>query len=250
MRLVKLGGSVITYKGQRRRFRAATMDALAAELAPFQEGLCLVHGGGSFGHPAAYRHGLHRGMAGPAQRAGFAEVHRRMRELNGRVLEALHAHELPAVSLPPAPLVEVKDGEVVAFQGAPFVAHLEAGLVPVTFGDVVLDARRGSAILSGDELMVRLASLLRPKAALFVGDVEGVRDPDGGLVREVTPSTLQAVRAPDARDVTGGLGGKLEAMLRIAEEGIRACLLSGLVPGRLRAALRGEEVPCTEARPS
>ncbi len=249
MRLVKLGGSVITYKGERQRFRATTMDALAADLAPFREGLCIVHGGGSFGHPVAYRHGVHRGMKGAAQRIGFAEVQHRMRGLNGRVLDALHARNVPAVSVPPAPLVEVEDGEVVAFHGAPFLAYLEAGLVPVTFGDAVLDARRGSSILSGDELMVQLARILRPEAALFVGDVEGVRGPDGTLLRVVTAPLAQLARDPDVHDVTGGLGGKLAAMLRIAREGTPTSLLSGLVPGRLRDALAGREVPATAVRP-
>lgn len=249
MHLVKLGGSVITYKGERQRFRTATMAALATELAPFREDLCIVHGGGSFGHPGAYRHGLHRGMKGAAQRAGFAEVQRRMRGLNGRVLDALHAEGVPAVSLPPAPLVKVRDGEVLAFQGDPFLAFLEAGLVPVTFGDAVLDAGQGSAILSGDEIMVQLARILRPEAAIFVGDVEGVRGPDGALLRVVTAPLERLARDPDAHDVTGGLGGKLEAMLSIAREGTPTSLLSGLVPGRLRDALAGKSVPGTAVRP-
>lgn len=238
---------MITYKGERRRFRGKVMDSLARELAPFKGALCIVHGGGSYGHPLAHRYGLHRGM-GPQQLVGFAEVHRSMRQLNDRVLGALHAKGIPAVSIPPAPLVSVRDGKVMAFRGDAIVEHLDLGLVPVTFGDVVPDSSRGSSILSGDDLMVQLARLLRPEAAIFVTDVDGVMGPDGALLPIITSRVPDLPWELEGTDVTGGLKRKLSLMLDIAKEGCRCLLLNGRAPGRLRAALEGKEVPSTEVR--
>ncbi len=248
MKLVKLGGSVITFKGKQRRFRAKVTGNLAKEMAPFKDGLCIVHGGGSFGHPLAHRHDLHRGLRGREQLAGFAEVHRSMRELNGRVLRALQEEGIPALSIPPATLVAVEGGEVTSFAGEPFMEYLKAGLVPVTFGDVVLDSLRGSSILSGDDLMVLLARLLKPEVAIFVVDVEGVRGPDGSVLPVVTSELPELTWEEDEADVTGGLRRKVSMMLRLARDGFRCLLIGGTARGRLRAALEGRDVPGTEVR--
>ncbi len=171
-----------------------------------------------------------------------------MRELNERVLEALHSHSIPAISLPPAPLVTLQRGEVTSFNGKPFLQHLHAGLVPVTFGDVVLDAAQGSAILSGDDLMLLLARLLRPEVVIFVADVEGVRAPDGSLLTVVTSALPELSWSETRTDVTGGLQRKLHLMLQLAKEGFPCQLISGMVRGRLRAALEGRPVPGTMVR--
>ncbi len=248
MKLVKLGGSVITFKGKRKRFRSKTMEELAEELAPFERELCVVHGGGSYGHPLAQHYGVHRGLRGREDLMGFAEVQRSMRELNGRVLEGLHAQKIPAVSLPPGPMVMVRDGKVTAFNGDAFVHCIEAGLVPVTFGDAVLDSSRGSSIISGDDLMLLLARLLRPEVAIFVSDVEGVRGADGALLPLITHPIPELVWKEEEVDVTGGLRRKLSLMMEISKEGPRCFLISGLVTGRLKAAMEGRKVPCTEVR--
>lgn len=249
MKLVKLGGSAITYKGRDRRFRRRVTERLAAELAPFKDDLCIVHGGGSFGHPLAHAFRLQQGMAGADQLQGFAQVHHSMRDLNLRVLGVLQAQGIPAVSIPPALLVTVENGKVSSFASKTFWQHIDRGLVPVTFGDVVLDGVRGSSILSGDDLMLHLARDLDPELAVFVADVEGVRGPDGSILQEVS-RPLPDLTYPEGRDVTGGLQRKLDLMMQMAEEGHRCLLLSGLVRGRLKAALEGRRVPGTEVRAS
>ncbi len=241
---MKLGGSVITYKGRRPRYRGKVVAALASELSAFRDGLCIVHGGGSFGHPLAHRYGLHEGTKGRDEKMGFALVHASMRDLNGRVLEALRSTGIPAVSIPPPSLLTMDGGRIATFRGQVLLDHLEAGLVPVTFGDVVLDESQGSAIVSGDDLMFHLARLLEPEIAIFVADVEGIRGADGSIVPVVSPP-LPDLGGPEGIDVTGGLNRKLQAMLQIARLGTRVLLLGGLVPGRLRAALEGREVPGT-----
>lgn len=248
MNLIKLGGSALTIKGSLPRVRRKVLEALAAELSPFQRDLCLVHGGGSFGHPLALAYGLHHGLRGDVGLMGFAEVQRRMGDLNGQVLDALHASGLPAVSVPPAPLVRMRGGELESLSVDPFREALEAGLVPVTFGDVALDAVQGAAICSGDDLMVHLARALRPNLALFVADVEGIIGPEGGVLEVIRGEVPDLAWREPAEDVTGGMRAKVRCMLDIARDGLRCLLVSGLVPGRVQAVLEGQRVPATEVR--
>ncbi|MFQ5907360.1 MAG: isopentenyl phosphate kinase [Thermoplasmata archaeon] len=248
MYLVKLGGSALTFKGSRPRIRRKVLASLASELAPFQGNLCLVHGGGSFGHPLAHATGLHQGLRGDDGVMAFAEVQRRMRILNGQVVDALHTAGVPAVSVPPASLVRMQGGNLESLATRPFQEALEAGLVPVTYGDAALDIKQGAAICSGDDLMVHLARALRPDLTLFVADVEGIMGPEGRVLEVIRGEVPDLPWEEPPEDVTGGMRAKVARMLDIARDGSRCLLVSGHVPGRVRAALGGKEVRATEVR--
>jgi isopentenyl phosphate kinase len=178
----------------------------------------------------------------------FADVQRRMRDLNGHVLDALHAAGVPAVSVPPAPLVRMQAGHLESLATRPFQEALKAGLVPVTHGDAALDAEQGAAIVSGDDLMVHLARALRPNLTLFVADVEGIVGPDGRLVDVIRGKVPDLAWEAPPEDVTGGMQAKVSRMLDIARDGSRCLLVSGHVPGRVGAVLAGDEVRATEVR--
>jgi isopentenyl phosphate kinase len=247
MDLVKFGGSVITNKAKPKTLRPRVLRRLASELAAAPGQLILVHGGGSFGHPGAREGRLHLGLKGKDQLPSVAAVQREMRVLNLRVLEALQAAGLTAVSVPGALVAENKGGRISTLNPGPFMDYLELGLLPVTFGDVVVDKSQGVSICSGDDLMLLLAKGLRAARAIFVADVEGLLDPQGKSMAVVRASELpaQAPLSPQGADVTGGMGRKVEVMAAMARFGVAVRLINGLRPGRLAAALRGEEVPGT-----
>ncbi len=134
-------------------------------------------------------------------------------------------------------------------------SYMELGIAPVTFGDVVLDDQMGFGICSGDQIMEMLAAAFRPKRIIFVSDVDGLFDsdpkenPDARLIGLVEEESLGSISCGmSVKDVTGGLRGKMEAMLRLCSAGRECVLLNGLAEGRLLSALRGEEITCTLAR--
>lgn len=248
MNLVKLGGSVLTIKGERPLLRAAPMTRLAAELADVDDDLTLVHGAGSFGHPQA-----RRAFADGIDPQALAETHRWVQTLNLRLVEKLHERDVPAVTFTANSLARCRGGDLVRFDTTPFAEALELGLVPVTHGDVVPDDDEGYSVVSGDAFMVELARALEPERVVFVTDVDGIhdRDPtahdDAELLDEVTsPDDVEAGGARTT-DVTGGMAGKLEAMLRIGET-CPCWVVNGLVAGRLTEVLKGEKVVGTRIR--
>lgn len=248
MNLVKLGGSVLTIKGETPTLREAAIDRLAAELAEAGDDLTLVHGAGSYGHPQA-----RRAFGDGIDPMALAQTHRAVATLNLRVVEALHDQGVPAVTLSGNTLARASGGELVSFDTAPFAATREAGLVPVTHGDVVPDETERFAVISGDDFMVELAEALTPERAVFVTDVDGLhdRDPrdheDARLLEEVTgPGDLDATGA-QGTDVTGGMGGKLDALLSIAGQ-CETWVINGLVEGRLTEVLKGGKVVGTRVR--
>jgi isopentenyl phosphate kinase len=186
-----------------------------------------------------------------------SEVQRDVRTLNVAVIDALRRAGLRPVSLPPSAIARLDDGALRALDLDVFRRYADLGFTPVTFGDVVLDARRWFSICSGDLLMQALAESFRPDAAVFVADVDGVytadpkRSTSARLLRTIGPANLAAVDAEGstAHDVTGGLAGKLERMIAVARFADRCLLVNGLKKGRLLAALRGRPVVGTRVTP-
>ena len=256
MHLVKLGGSVLTDKRRVTTLRPTALRRLAQEIATADEPVIVVHGAGSFGHIKARAHRLHIGYLDDEQLPAVSEVQRDVRALNLAVVDALRVAGLNPVSLPPSAIARLDDGVLKALDLDVFRRYLDLGFTPVTFGDVVLDARRWFAICSGDLLMLALADAFDPESAIFVADVDGVytadpkRKKSAKLLREVGPRTLAAIDTANAdpHDVTGGLAGKLERMIAVAKHADRCLLVNGLKKGRLLAGLRNERVVATRVK--
>ncbi len=256
MHLVKLGGSVITDKAKVTTLRRTNLVRLAGEIAASGQEVIVVHGAGSFGHIKARKHRLQEGYVDDAQLPAVSEVQRDVRTLNLAVVDALRRAGLRAISLPPSAIARLDDGALRSLDIDVFRRYRDLGFTPVTFGDVVLDARRWFAICSGDLLMLALAEAFRPEAAIFVADVDGVFTADpkrakgAKLLPTVGPGTIGAIdTAAETDDVTGGLAGKLERMIAIAGFTERCQLVNGLKKGRLLAALRGQRVVGTRVTP-
>jgi len=258
MLLVKLGGSVITNKTRYRSLRERDLARLARELATARKvGLAVVHGGGSFGHILAKRFDLVNGYRQPRQLLGLAQVQRDVRALNTAVLDALARAKIPAVALPPSVTARFDDGRLASFDGDPFDHYLRLGVTPVSFGDVVLDARRGFTICSGDDVMLELARRFRPERVVFAADVDGVftadpkKDRSAKLLAEVSADTIPSidVSSRTAADVTGSLEAKILKMAQIAALSTDVRIVNGLKPGRVARALRGVSVVGTRVVP-
>ncbi|HYA57491.1 MAG TPA: isopentenyl phosphate kinase [Thermoplasmata archaeon] len=256
--IVKLGGSVITRKREVERLRPKVIARLATEIAAAPEvPRVVLHGAGSFGHPGARRFHLAEppgAKADTAERArGAALVMAEVRRLHLHVLRELGRAGAAPASVPVATHARNREGLLVSLDAGPFEDALERGLLPVSFGDVVPDDAWGSSILSADTIAVALVPVLHPSRVIFVSDVPGVlrrpvrTRPD--VFADVTPGLLEELRpAAHTPDVTGGIRGKVSAMLSIARAGVDAGLISGLTDGALSRAIRGERVYGSWAR--
>ncbi len=254
MMLVKLGGSVITDKSKLRTARPAVISRLAREIATAKEELILVHGAGSFGHVMAEKYRLHEGHHDDSQMEGLGEVQRDVRELNLKVLSALITAGARPVSVPPGIVVRLVGGKIAKLEVGPFKDYLALDMMPVTFGDVAVDSQRKFGICSGDDLMLELSRAFTPMKSLFVTDVDGVftSDPKSAgraeLLEEIARKDIGKadLSSRHAKDVTGGLEGKLLKMFEAAEFADESWILNGLVPGRLKDALADKKFTGTK----
>lgn len=251
--ILKLGGSAITRKDRVLTARTGVIKRLAKEIARAKVApLIIVHGGGSFGHPAAEKYKLTSGLNDPSQLIGFAETHEAMVSLNRLVVNALIEGGVPAFGMPPSSFMLMKRGKVQILGMKTLEEAIKNGLVPVLYGDVAFDFDRGFNILSGDKIASFLAEKLDARRIVMAVDVDGVFtgdpkiEPSVELIPELTLSEIDELRVKiggsRGSDVTGGMFGKISELADPVEHGIEALIVNALKPDNVYKALRGEEV--------
>lgn len=250
---LKLGGSLITEKNKTATARPEVLARIASEIAGARAAnpemqLLLGHGSGSFGHVPAKKYNTRAGVHGLAQWSGFAEVKQQAAALDNLVASALRASGLQPIIFAPSATVKTGDRQIISWNIEPIKSALKEHLLPLTYGDVVYDEKLGGTILSTEDLFVFLAEKLQPKLLLLAGDEEGVyRDYPARtqviaeISRRTYPEIAAAVGGAAAADVTGGMAGKVQAMLQLIEQ-LPQCqvrIFSGLEPGNVQAAIGG-----------
>jgi isopentenyl phosphate kinase len=251
-----LGGSLITDKNLPHTPRIDVLARLAKEIVaglriqkeksageePQRPYLMIGHGSGSFGHVPARQHGTRQGVRTHQEWLGFVEVWREAAALNHLVVDALQAAGLPAISFPPSAAVVAQDGKLFSWDLTPIRQALEAGLLPVVYGDVVFDRQRGGTILSTEDLFSYLAHQLTPKRLLLAGLEAGVWADFpicNQLIPEITPQNLPqisgALSGSLATDVTGGMASKVQEMVSLVRvvPRLEVLIFSGQTPGVL-----------------
>lgn len=256
LHFLKLGGSLITDKSKPHSPRLDVLARLAAEIASARRsrpGLKLLvgHGSGSFGHVPARRYGTRQGVHTPQEWQGFVEVWKEAAALNHLVVEALFTAGLPVIALPASASLVASHGKVAAWELTPISSALQAGLVPVIYGDVIFDRGRGGTIFSTEDLFKILAPQLHPRFLLLAGLEDGVWADFPGrtqLVTHITPHNIQSVSqalgGSASVDVTGGMEGKVRQMVSLVEEnpGLDVLIFSGEKPGNVEQALLGQVI--------
>jgi isopentenyl phosphate kinase len=211
--VLKLGGSVVTEKDAPETVDHSNLRRAAAAVAAAEE-LVIVHGGGSFGHHHAAQHDV-SASEGTDDPEAVRAVHGAMRRLNDAVVDALAEAGSPAVPVHPfSAAVRDRDG-ALELSTRQVATMLEEGYVPVLHGDVVAHAGAGATILSGDELVVEVATALDADRVGVCSAVPGVYDADGEVLDRIGSfdEVADALGDSDATDVTGGMAAKVRELL-------------------------------------
>jgi isopentenyl phosphate kinase len=224
MIVLKLGGSVVTDKDRAETLDGEALDrsadAVAAALETpsesLSEGLVVVHGGGSFGHHNASDHGVST-TAGSHDPTAVNDIHGAMKTLNAFVCSRLLERDVPAVPVHPFSAGHRDEAGELHLSTGQVATLLEEGFVPVLHGDVISHAGEGVTIVSGDELVVELATALEADRIGLCSTVPGVLDADDAVIDHIDSyETVEDVLGEsESTDVTGGMAAKVRALLEL-----------------------------------
>lgn len=220
--LIKLGGSLITDKRRPRAFRRRATQHIVSQIKhirTFQPKRRIVigHGSGAFGHVEAARYHTIQGVRSEADWIGFAKVGHAAAELSQRMLTEFVAAGLPIIRFPPSALLQASGRHIQSMDASLIARALDCGLIPLVHGDVAFDEQLGGTIVSTEAIFAWLVGTLNVKSILLLGEVDGVLDSGGQVIREIRPSGLAGIKGmlggSGGTDVTGGMAQKVAEMV-------------------------------------
>ncbi len=228
IKILKLGGSIITNKKEPFSIKWENIERIAKEIKDYKGKLIIIHGGGSFGHPVAKKHINNL-------KGGFWEIQRAMRRLNNIIINTLNFNNIPAVSIQPSSFAYIKNNKLY-FDISAIKLFLDNGFIPVAHGDIIIGDR--IKILSGDEIATYLAKELNGEI-LFATNVDGVYINNEVIEKIDNKNYLNIIEylsGSDGIDITGGMRYKIETLKKYK---LKAIIFNGNKEGNIKNALFG-----------
>ena len=257
---LKLGGSLITNKSRAYTAEYKVINEMARQIKKalsINPNLLLFigNGAGSFAHYPAQLYSIKDGIKTKSQEFGFCLVQDAAARLNRIIIEALLKVKVKAFSLQPSAMITTENGSIKKFFIEPFIELIQKKVVPVFYGDIVNDTKRGSSILSTEQLIVALTLRLikkgfKVKRIIHNGITRGVLDEKGNLISKISLSNIRKLKNIFTKtagfDVTGGMFHKVQASLSLVKLGIKTIIINGLSEkDLLTRALLGDSVSGT-----
>lgn len=260
--LIKLGGSIVTDKTQNQVYRQALVQQLGKELLAYQaestDALFIGHGQGSFGHPIVAQYANHFVSREHFRPLPMAKMLRVVTMLHDYILDDLIALGVPVTSFRLSQQVAVDAQQAVSLNVDLLEQLFDLGVVPLTTGDIVVDAVKGNVVLSTEKIFLHLirhlhqSARFRVRRVVYVTDVEGVLDHARQLIRTIGADQeideTMFFSESGRSDVTGAMKHKVEAAQSVARLGIPVAILSPKKPNNLCNYLSGNDWIGTEIR--
>jgi len=258
--LIKLGGSVITDKSRQYVARKGNIARFAREiksaLKKTNARIIIGHGAGSFAHVPAHRYKTKEGLINKNSLFGMSVTEEAARWLNMIVTKEFVSQKLPVFPFSPASFL-ISDAKVCGSSYLdPIKKALQIGIIPVVYGDVIVDKKIGCTIFSTERILSILAGGLQKDykiRIIYVTNVNGVYDQKGKTIPVITSKNFKSLRSSivgaSEVDVTGGMLHKVEESLELAKEtGIQTVLINGNKRGNLLRTIFGREIVSTKIK--
>lgn len=256
--LLKIGGGVITDKSVHYGLREDVLTRIAKEIGEAQKNLSeskmiIGNGAGSFAHFSAHKYRTTEGFVSDESRIGMGWVRHDAVKLNQIVFEQLLLANVPVFSFSPSSLMSVKNGKTASIFMESVTDAMDKGVVPLVYGDVVVDSVKGCDVYSTEKVFDELAIYFAKKyqvRIIHISSEEGVyKKGQASVFGEITKANFEEVKehlgGSHGVDVSGGMLHKVEECLALTTMGIESQIVSGMVNGRVREAILGKKVKGT-----
>lgn len=251
--LIKLGGSLITDKSRDYTARPQIVSRLAREIKTarktFDGDIIIAHGSGSFAHTPAAKYHTQDGLVSKQSFLGLPIVADAAIQINRIVIQRFLKEKLPTVSFSPSSMILAKDQKTKMVTLGPLLHALSLGFLPVIYGDIIFDEKKGFCIYSAERSLAILANQLSPKysqiSLIFCGDSDGVYNDQLKTIDTITPKSFadlkKFIKGSNKTDVTGGMLHKVQESLDLAKKGFHTTIINGHIDGELKRTILGQK---------
>ena len=258
--ILKLGGSFLTDKDKPNSIREDVVKNAVQQIIDANENLIIIHGGGSFGHPLAKKYNISEGFDETIQNQilGLTKTHQAMNEFNSYVIDLFLEKNYPVLSIQSSSIF-IKNASNISIQSIEVIeAALDLNILPILYGDVILDKQGSFSILSGDQIIFELCENLKKyqvSKVIFTMETDGIYITNEDnvkssvkLAKELNVSELENLDLANLGqkiDVTGGIEGKINAIKRICKFNIPIQLINGFKEKYIYKSLKNQAIICT-----
>lgn len=258
--LIKLGGSLITDKQKPFTERLSVIKRLCREIHDIRlkidDVFIIGHGGGSFPHHPAKKYKTQEGLVGKKSIRGIAEVQDAASKLNRIVIEEFLKAGENAISYSPSSFLITGNGKIKKAFLDSLLHCLDLGMLPIVYGDVTFDTKKGCNILSTEEILnflaLKLKGAFKSIRIIYCGITDGVYDEEGNSIKKINSGNFNKIRSQlggsHGVDVTGGMIHKVEEALSIAKKSIPTVIINGIRKNELMRAIRSKDFNGTYIR--
>ncbi|MFX1315395.1 MAG: type 2 isopentenyl-diphosphate Delta-isomerase [Promethearchaeota archaeon] len=260
--LLKLGGSLLTDKNRPFSIRENVLRNVIQQIIDAKKKIILIHGGGSFGHPLAKKFNISNGIDPSIanQILGLVETHQSMNKFSSHIINLFLEKNYPVLSFQ-ASSIFIKDSQIISTYSIDIIeTALDLNILPILYGDIILDKQGSFSIISGDRIILELCENLNKycvSKVIFTMETDGLYIKDKNekevLVTECSSNELEDLELAKLEqkiDVTGGIKGKIDSIKEICRYNIPVQIINGLEKENIRKALNGQNIKCTEIKPS
>ncbi len=254
-----MGGSLLTDKTKPFSIREEVVKTAIQQIIDANEKLILIHNGGSFGHPLAKKYSISNGLdtSIPNQILGLAKTHQSMNKFNSYIINLFLEKNYPALSIQ-ASSIFIKDSKEISTYSIEIIeTALDLKILPILYGDIILDKQGSFSIISGDQIIFELCENLKKyhiSKVIFTMETDGlyIIDKNGSnnsiLATKCYSNELENIELADLGkkiDVTGGIEGKLNSIKKICKYNVPVQLINGLKEGYIHKSLKNQKINCT-----
>ncbi|MHA2281871.1 MAG: isopentenyl phosphate kinase [Promethearchaeota archaeon] len=257
--VLKLGGSLLTDKNKPFSIREDIVNNSVQQIVDANEKLILVHGGGSFGHPLAKKYKIIKGIDSSVsnQLLGLTETHQSMNNFNSYLVKLFLENNYPTLAIQTSSIF-IKDSQKILTSSMEVIeSALDLNILPILYGDIILDKQGSFSIISGDQIILELCKNLnryRISKVIFTMETDGIyitdnkSDDDYILATECYSDDLENIKLANLGqkiDVTGGIKGKLNFIKQVCDQNIPVQLINGLKDEYIYKSLKNQKIDCT-----
>ena len=239
--LIKLGGSLITDKAKPDTLRPDIILQVIQEIKDIIHlrkdlRLVLFNGNGSIGHPIAKKYKIPQGFDG-TNALGFCLLQKTTAHLNQIIVNTLLECNVAAISFQPSTLFWSENLKYHHLNLNVFEQMIDQKIVPVLYGDGIIDQNQGFNIISSDHLLAIIAKYFVNKQRYILekvvnlGDYDGVLNDQGELIEEINHLNYDVlkhcIKQSKHVDISGGMANKIQVLLELARLGHESWIING-----------------------